>query len=233
VKFFEEEKERIKQEKISEEEKVKKLNEANQELTRKNEELRIVQKLENSENAADTDLLIDLDNVRKYSFVNYKNFSKDGFKLRTSKSIEAIRYINVKKKKTDTLDIRIGNDSIDLSVVGIGWNPSNTPLNCFKIKNFKNVLEITKKENGFLSFTKTMKSTFDKEKHKFNIQDEIDLLHNFLYSLRSVHKGKVVYLEGNHEYRLYRYLMKHPELSSISRINTVSNFLQLKDFNID
>ena len=41
VKFFEEEKERIKQEKISEEEKVKKLNEASQELTRKNGELRI------------------------------------------------------------------------------------------------------------------------------------------------------------------------------------------------
>ena len=41
VKFFEEEKERIKQEKISEHEKVEKLKKANQDLERRNEELKI------------------------------------------------------------------------------------------------------------------------------------------------------------------------------------------------
>ena len=41
----------------------------------KNEEIRIVQKLEVSENANDFDLLIDLLNIRKYTYVNFKNFS--------------------------------------------------------------------------------------------------------------------------------------------------------------
>ena len=48
-----------------------------------NEEIKIVQKLEDSEKTADLDLLGDLENLRKYAYVNYKDFSKDGFKFRT------------------------------------------------------------------------------------------------------------------------------------------------------
>jgi hypothetical protein len=106
--------------------------------------------------------------MRKYSFINYKNMSKDGFKLRTTKTIEAIRSISIKKKKVEPLEIRIGHDNIDLTVIGIGWNPSNSPLNCYKVENMKNVLKEmkTKNENGFLAFTKLMKKTFDNENNK-------------------------------------------------------------------
>ena len=39
------------------------------------EEIKIIQKLQLSESAADYDLLVDLENVRKYAYVNFKNFS--------------------------------------------------------------------------------------------------------------------------------------------------------------
>ena len=73
-----------------------------------------VQKIKNSENAADIDLLIELENMRKYSFVNFKNPSRDSFKLRTLKTIDAVRSISLQKKKTENLETRIGHDNIDI-----------------------------------------------------------------------------------------------------------------------
>jgi len=64
-----------------------------------NEEIKIIQKLSISENAADYDLLIDFQNVRRYAYVNFKNVSNDYIKLRTPNTIEAICSINLKKKK--------------------------------------------------------------------------------------------------------------------------------------
>ena len=135
-------------------------------LYNENEELRIVQKLKNSENAGDTDLLIELENMRKYSFVNFKNPSKDSFKLRTLKTINAIRSISLQKKKLENLEIRIGHDNLDLVVIGIGWNPSGIPLDCFKSEDLMDVNKITKNDNGYNSFTKVMKNTFDKDNKK-------------------------------------------------------------------
>jgi hypothetical protein len=135
-------------------------------LYNENEELRIVQKIKNSENAADIDLLIELENMRKYSFVNFKNPSRDSFKLRTLKTIEAVRSISLQKKKTEHVETRIGHDNLDLVVIGIGWNPSEIPLDCFKSEDVIDVNKLTKDDNGFNSFTKTMKNTFDKENKK-------------------------------------------------------------------
>jgi len=64
-----------------------------------NEEIKIIQKLMISENSNDYDLLIELQNFRKYAYNNFKNASRDYIKLRTYKSIDSIRYINLKKKK--------------------------------------------------------------------------------------------------------------------------------------
>ena len=48
-----------------------------------NEEIKIIYKLMASENAGDSDLLIDLEYIRKYAYVNFKNVSNDHIKLRT------------------------------------------------------------------------------------------------------------------------------------------------------
>ena len=63
-----------------------------------NEEIKIIHKLENSENIVDYDNLIDIKNIRRYAYVNFKNTSKEFIKLRTTIPVQAIRYINLKKK---------------------------------------------------------------------------------------------------------------------------------------
>ena len=156
-------------------------------LYNENEELKIVQKLKNSENATDHDLLIELENMRKYSFVNFKNPSRDSFKLRTLKTIDAIRSISLQKKKNENLETRIGHDNLDMTVIGVGWNPSENPLDCFKSEDLIDVNKLNKdkdKENGFNSFTKTMKNTFDKENKKlyywlFDIKKDIPKLSTY------------------------------------------------------
>jgi len=146
-------------------------------LFNENEELKIIQKLRSSENTADIDLLIDLENIRKYAYINYKNFSQDGFKLRTTKTITSIRSINFKNMK-NPIETRIGHDNLELSVIGVVWNPSNTPLECFISEQLTNVTKITKSDNGFKSFLKVINKTFDKKNDKlyywlFNTKKDI------------------------------------------------------------
>ena len=121
-------------------------------LINENEELKIVQKLKMSESAADADLLIDLENIRTYAYTNYKNSSKDRFKLRTSIPISSIRLINLKKKKS-LIELRIGHDNLELSVVGIAWNPKHLPLECFTTDKLVDVNKLLKSDNGYKSFT--------------------------------------------------------------------------------
>ena len=141
-------------------------------LYNNDEEVKIIKKLEISESASDRDLLIDLENIRKYAFVNFKHFSKDGIKIRPNKTIQAIRSINLKNKNLkNALDLRIGHNSIDMNVVGIAWNPSKFSLDCFTSKDLSDVRLKAQDENGFNAFIKVMKATFlvpDKEKDKIS-----------------------------------------------------------------
>ena len=148
-----------------------------------NEEIKIIQKLSSSDNAADFDLLIELQNLRKYAYVNFKNSSRDYIKLRPKKSIDAIRLINLKKKK-EPIETRIGNSNIDLNIVGIAFNPYRLninktskryhPLDCYNNSDLINVSDITKNDNGFLSFIKIFESSVNKNTNKFH--NDIKLL---------------------------------------------------------
>lgn len=135
-------------------------------LYNEHEELKVVQKLKKSQNAGDGDLLIDLENMRKYAYINYKNMSKDGIKIRTPKTIQAIRSSNLKKKSNETIELRIGHDNIDLAVIGIVWNPSQLPLECFKKEDLIDANKLTKQDNGFIAFNKVMAKTFDTNTRK-------------------------------------------------------------------
>jgi len=76
-------------------------------------------------------------------------------------------------------------------------------------------------------------SSFDKNPERITgLQDEIDHLHNHLTELRKNYKGEVFYLEGNHEFRLVKYLRKHPEISSLRQFSSPSKLLDLNKFNI-
>jgi hypothetical protein len=144
-----------------------------------NEEIKIIQKLMFSDNLSDYDLLIDLENIRKYAYNNYKNVSKDFIKLRTPNTIESIRYVNLKQKQNQLIETRIGNDNIDLNVIGIVWNPTRfnlnhdniitKPLDCYTCKNLINVNKITKNENGYNSFVKVLNKTILSKKKDNNL----------------------------------------------------------------
>ena len=138
------------------------------------EELKIIQKLESFNNANDYDLLIELENIRKYSYINFKNVSTDYIKLRTNKTIDSIRYINLKQKKNESIDTRVGHDNLDLNVVGVAWNPSrfnlnksskiSIPLECFKIGDMVDVRKYG--SNGYKSFTRVFEKTISSDEVK-------------------------------------------------------------------
>lgn len=161
-----------------------------------NEEIKIIQKLMMVDNATDYDLLINLQNVRKYAYVNFKNVSNDYIKLRTPNTIEAIRSINLKKKKTEFIETRIGHNNIALNVIGIAFNTSRLninnrtpkvlhPIECFNVKDLVNVKDVTKKNNGFLSFIKVLKKSVTNKNNKlfywiFNNSTDIPKLDKYI-----------------------------------------------------
>jgi hypothetical protein len=144
------------------------------------EELKIIQKLDLSKDINDYDLSIDLKNIRKYSYINFKNFSKNGIKIRTPNTIECIRYINVLDNKLHSLETRICNDNIDINVIGVAYNPSNLILETLKFNNLVDVRKITKEENGFIAFNKILNTDSKKGDKKiyywlFNNNDKPEL----------------------------------------------------------
>jgi len=130
-----------------------------------NEEIKIIQKLEISENATDYDLLIDLLNIRKYSYVNFKKMSKDGIKIRPEKTIQGIRQTSLLQKDNVPIETRIGHDNIDMNVIGIAFNPSKKSLDCFNKNNFINVKN-KNESNGFKQFINILNETFDTKDNK-------------------------------------------------------------------
>jgi hypothetical protein len=128
-----------------------------------NEEVKIIQKLRASQLASDIDLLVDLENIRKYAYVNFKNFSRDGIKFRPDETIQAIRYTSLKQKKSANIEVRIGHNNIDFNVVGVAWNPSAISLDCIKTGDTEDVRLVTSEGNGLKALLKIMKTTFQLE----------------------------------------------------------------------
>jgi hypothetical protein len=136
------------------------------------EEVRIIQKLDLSKDINDYDLALDLKNIRKYVYVNFKNFSKNGIKIRTPNTINCIRYINLLSNKLSNIETRIGNDSIDMNVIGVAYNPANLILETLDYKDLIDVRKLTKEENGFIAFQKILKKDSKLYYWLFNNKDE-------------------------------------------------------------
>ncbi len=74
-------------------------------------------------------------------------------------------------------------------------------------------------------------STF--EKLNSDLQYEIDTLHAFLRTLRKIFpKQKVIWMDGNHDFRLERFKMRNQGISKLEALR-VPNLLHLKDFDIE
>lgn len=201
-------------------------------LYNENEEIKIIQKLENSQNVNDYDLLIDLINIRKYNYVNFKHFKKDGIKIRPNNTIQGIRSTNLNQKK-EPLELRIGNNSIDMNIIGIAFNPSKIPLDCFNTTDIIDVRKITKKENGFKAFNKIMEKSFDNKNSKLyywtfdNSKDIPDINKYVEYNKDNTEKNIKIMLEqiyNNYSNLVYNKINKY--FNSIKKTNklTISDF---------
>lgn len=135
------------------------------------EDLKIIQKLLLSEKTDDLDLLIDLENIRRYAYLNYKTIDGDGFKIRPSNSIRTIRQTNLKRTNIEKglpIETRGTNSSIDSNIVGLVFNPSGIDLNCFTTKDLINVRRETGNSNGYNAFEKILNENFNNKKFKKN-----------------------------------------------------------------
>lgn len=76
-------------------------------------------------------------------------------------------------------------------------------------------------------------SSFDKNPDRVNsLQKELDLANKFFRRLRQLSTGRIIFVKGNHEDRLERYLRKHPELYSLDALK-LPNLLGLDKYNIE
>ena len=76
-------------------------------------------------------------------------------------------------------------------------------------------------------------SRFDKNpSRKEDLKHEIQVTHKVLDNIRKVlPKAKIVYLEGNHEYRLQNLVWRNPELNGLDALS-IENLLNLNDYKI-
>jgi hypothetical protein len=119
------------------------------------EENNIISKLRDTQ-TTDAEYIIDLENINKYIYLNYKDLSKDGFKLRTENTVQGIRYSSIKNKSK--LELRMGSSDNPVNVVGVIFNPSNRQLECFNKKDIRDIHDIDK--NGFNGFMKILNEKF-------------------------------------------------------------------------
>ena len=89
---------------------------------------------------------------------------------------------SVKRKNLkNSIEYRIGNDSIDINIAGVAWNPAAISLNCFKKQDLVDVNDVIQKKNGVESFEDIIRETFYKPKNKlfywlFNVEnDKLDI----------------------------------------------------------
>ena len=198
-------------------------------LYNNNEEIKIIQKLQLSESASDYDLLVDLENVRKYSYVNFKNFSKDGIKVRPLKTIQGIRYTNLKYKGNEIktpIEIRIGHDNIDMNVIGIVWNPSRISLDCFEARDLIDVRKKLEEENGYSAFIKIMGKTFGKTEKKLyywlfdNSKDKPKVETYVNYNVDDIQRNIKIMIEEI--YKNYIKLVKYKLITYIQKVDEFS-----------
>ena len=144
------------------------------------EDIKILNKMEKVINKEETsrEFVSDLNYYRRYNLLNFKKMAKDGIKFRPNKTINVIRQVNIDNLNDtnfnkDNIQYRIGNDNIDINVVGIVFG--NKKLG--NVKLLENVREKYKNPNGFEAFKKTINEKQDKLVYwNFNLdQDKIKL----------------------------------------------------------
>ena len=204
-------------------------------LFNKNEELKIKYKSKNMGHTfKDNEILLDLENISKYLYVNFKDASKDSIKIRPNKHISAIRYTNIKYrdhiKKETPLETRIGSKYLDLNIVGVAFSKNNFYLDNFKIKDLMDKENIIDKSNNYKKFLSLIKNLFyTKDNTKkvlywlFNIKYDKPIINNFfkLSNKLSVEENFYILLGDFYDF-INNLTKKYLEKVIINNINSIS-----------
>ena len=126
------------------------------------EEITIINKFMNMGrvNIENTELYNDLMQMRKYPYINYKNFGTFGFQLISNKTIDAIRYSNIESIFTGTfgsanrpIEYRVLSKDMISNVVGVALPTTlfnnNEKIRCLSLKNLNPIQELVGNKNGF------------------------------------------------------------------------------------
>jgi hypothetical protein len=83
----------------------------------------------------------DLNEIRQYAYVNFRDIGKDGFTFKPDKTIDAIRDVNINnlgQKGLRFLQLRVGNKNLPLNIVGL-LIPNNMSKSCMTLDMLKKV----------------------------------------------------------------------------------------------
>ena len=182
------------------------------------EETNIIYKLKDTQ-TTDSEYVIDLENINKYIYLNYKDFSKDGFKLRTENTVHCIRYSSIKNKSK--LELRMGSSDNPVNVVGVIFNPSNRQLECFNKKDIRIIHNINK--NGFDGFMKILKEKFnsnEKNLYYWMFNNETDIVKSTEYkNLSNVNSSRYIQILLSEIYPTYLSLLNNKIIKEIKKNN--------------
>ena len=200
------------------------------------EDVKIINKLKQANNQELTEILNDMENLTKYAYVNFNSFSKDSIKIRTYKPIEAVRYSNLTKKisqkETNKLETRIGNDLLDLNVVGVMFLPEKEFPNLINTNNLVQVDNnspykdfIKKVEKQFInkSSNKTYFWLFDTKKDTL----DSDLYNNISGS--NITNTINIFLENFYDNYYKILLQKAKKIINKNKISSFEQFYSLVD----
>ena len=120
--------------------------------------------------------------------------------------------------------MRIGNDLVDLNIVGIIWNFNEKNLNNLFNSDFIDVR--TKSNNGFDSFLNIMRASFTKNDKNtyfwiFNLEKDIVKISDYK-NVSSLNMQKNIELMISELYREYVYLVKTKIIENIKKIKNIN-----------
>jgi hypothetical protein len=135
------------------------------------EERKIMKNMKNvigSSNMDNASYLEDLMEYRKYSYVNFKNFDKYGFSHYFTKTVTAVRSVNMETEgpfkqvnNKHKVQNRVASINEMANIVGLMILPNtNIPVQCLTIGDLVNVRDVIKgKNNGYEMFYTILKKT--------------------------------------------------------------------------
>jgi hypothetical protein len=121
------------------------------------EEVKILNKMENqtSKTVENLEYLNDLLNIRSYPYVNFKDFSKYGFKHKLNKTVEIMRSVSLetsglfKQNPRSIVQVRTGSNNMTVNIVGFVFPSRVNPLPCLKVNQLIDIRKINEGTNGY------------------------------------------------------------------------------------